>query len=180
MILLIYQYWKKSNVTKIKMKIFDNFDMQPTGVLNLHHIAKWKNGAVFRHHFLIGSKRRQTYFQAKRLFSSCESRKEIGMQKLPRNREMNSTESPILTQSSICHGLIRPVILLPIFRLTDRPSGISHCRTHYIFSKQSIYKFNRAMHCNWIRGVARQRRGVEYTFPFFFTGLLARAAVSAL
>lgn len=44
---------------------------------------------------------------------------------------------------------------------------------HYIFTKQSIYKFNRAMHCNWIRGVARQRRGVgnEYTFPFFSTGL---------
>lgn len=52
---------------------------------------------------------------------------------------------------------------------------ISHRRTQH--SKQSIYKFNRAMHCNWIRGAAnserashslpRQRIYIPILFPGF-------------
>lgn len=171
---IIYLVLKKSNIKKrSKWKIFKNWYATNRRIKFALYIVRWKNGSerIFAIIFSSVPNIVEHIFQRNDCYLCANhSRKEIrGVASY--NREINVR---FYFSSKFNLPRFYSPYCCPYSNPTSGSSGAEfRIAGHYISSKQSIYKFNRAMHCNWIRGVARQRRGVgnEYTFPFFFTGL---------
>lgn len=141
---------------------------------------RWEQTEAYGLAIIFSSVSERNVFSGEMIVCSANySREEIGTRVVVfYNRRMNLRIS-LLAQSPICRGLTRRYIY--IYRLTDFAS------TDTTLSKQSIYKFNRAVHCNWIRGATdserasrslpRQRIYISILSPGFTR---ARATTSAL